>query len=112
MDTVPWLDLVDGLDEIIRSETIYVDRKEVQQKERKIIDVVARLVLLHPREQRHDDLSEIRLQCGSDTEHLATAVVVTARKHIQRHMQHDALQKLEAPSIVYLARHEPLLHNT
>jgi hypothetical protein len=72
------LDLVDGLDEIVRREVVYVDREQVQQKIHQIVDVVVRLVLLHPREQRHDDLAEIRLPHGP-TEHSVSAVKIVRR---------------------------------
>jgi hypothetical protein len=108
---VPWLDLVDSLNEIIRREAVYVDCEQVQKEICKIVGVVVRLVLLHPREQRHDDLAEIRLQ-RRPTEHSVSAVMILVqKKSSQRDMQYDALQKLETPAIVRLARHQPLLYD-
>ena len=97
---------------MIRRDALCVDRKQVQQDLHEIIDVVVRLVLLHLREQRHDDLAEIWLQCRPYGTHSVSPAQPVRRAHAQRGMQHDVLQELKAPPVVCLARHEPLLRDT
>ena len=69
------MDLVDG---IICCGAVCIDREHVQEEVDKIVDAVVRLVLLHPREQRHDDLTEIWLQCW-----------LTEQKHSAQRRQSD-----------------------
>ena len=47
---IPWLDLVDSLDKIIRGEAINVDRDNIKQKVDKVVDIGIGFVLLHSRE--------------------------------------------------------------
>jgi hypothetical protein len=47
---IPWLDLVDSLDKIIRGEAINVDRDNVKQKVDKVVDIGIGFILLHSRE--------------------------------------------------------------
>ena len=96
---------------MIRRDALCVDREQVQQDVHEIIDVVVRLVLLHLREQCHDDLAEIWLRVGL-TEYIQPVQHNQSDEaHAQRGMQHDALQELKAPPVVCLAWQEPLLRD-
>jgi hypothetical protein len=78
---IPWLDLIDSLNEVIRSKAIRVDRQHVQKEVGKIVDIAICLVLLHSVEQRDDDLAEIRLKgITAVPVHLATTVTAQIRE--------------------------------
>jgi hypothetical protein len=73
---------------------------------------------LHPREKRHNDLAEIwlkRIPIGIKDVPLSLSPQLPNARNMacsQGNVEHDTLQKFKAPTIVYFARHKPLLYDS